>query len=499
MSPMAATVPLTIIFSTIASLTVVPWMAYKLLASRESGSGALTIQNNSAQHDLTQHDSVTPEWIRRNYRRIVEPFLESRKKRYGLLLSMLGALVLCGGLVFFNQVPLQLLPFDNNNVLQLVINLPEGATLEDSARTVSDFESYLKTSSYIQSFTAYIGTPAPMDFNGMVRHYYLRSAPNLATIDIQLIPKGERWISSHAIGLSMRKNLEAIAAHSKAKLSIVEMPPGPPVMQTIVAEVTGTPSMSYEQIIAGAQHVESLLKTIPLVVDVSDSSETPRNQYTFLVNQEKAALNGISSETILNTVHLALGSLTDMSIHVERNDQPVQIKFEIPKSERQSTTDLLNITVKGDQGQSISLRELGAFINTPAEQPIYQKNLERTVFIYANTAGSAPTDSILSIVHELNKNPPPPGIKVNWSGEGSLHITLNVFRDMGIGFAAALIAIYILLFIQTDSFFIPIIMMLAIPLTIIGIVPGFALLNLIANHPIDGFPNPIFFTGRVEI
>ena len=402
-------------------------------------------------------------------------------------------------MVLLEAVPLQLLPFDNNNVLQLVINLPEGSPLEQTERSVGSFEDYLQKAPNIQSVTAYVGTPAPMDFNGMVRHYYLRSAPNMATIDIQLTPKEDRHLSSHEIGLVMRNSLTNIANQYHANLSIVEMPPGPPVMQTIVAEVIGNPSMSYDKIIQSAKYVENLLKKEPLVVDVSDSTQTPREQWTFTVNQEKAALTEVSAADIIQTVSLALGQIVPMSIHVATQHQPVQLYFELPRAGRTNPQDLSALMVKGQSGHLVPLSELGAFSQTPHDQPIYQKDLQRVVYVYANTAGAPPTDPILHMESLLKKNPPPPGVTVNWSGEGSWHITIDVFRDMGIGFAAAMLVIYILLFIQTDSFLLPLIMMLAIPLTVIGIIPGFWFLNAIANHPVDGYPTPIFFTATSMI
>lgn len=488
MSPMAATVPLTIAFSTIASLTIVPWMAYKFLGYRNPPQ---PIEHSSQ----TRASQVTSDWIRTGYRKLINPFLSSRSKRYWLLLTIIAALGGCAGMVFLKAIPLQLLPFDNKNVLQLVIDMPEGTPLEQTARTVDDLEAYLKTSPYVDSFTAYVGTPAPMDFNGMVRHYYLRAAANQAIVDVQLLPKDQRALSSHEISLVLRRGLTEIAHRNHAKLAIVETPPGPPVMQTVVAQVSGTPSMRYDQIIQAAKQVKSLLAQEPLVVDINDSTQAPRKDLSFVVNKEKVALNGITPLQIAKTLKLALGETTPLIMHEPNQRTPVNIYFEVPRQDRTSALDLSALTVKAQNGNLVPLIALGHFQKVDHNQPIFQKNLQRVVYVYANTAGRPPANVILSLEDKLSHHPLPAGIQVNWSNEGNWKITVQVFRDMGIGFAAAMLAIYILLFIQTDSFLLPLIMMLAIPLTVIGIVPGFWLLNLIANHPIDGFPTPIFFTA----
>jgi multidrug efflux pump subunit AcrB len=490
MAPMAFTVPLTIVFSTVASLTVVPWMAYKLLKPKKLSGGASASK--------TKHGTVSPR-IKKYYSRLVLPFLMSRKKRYGLLGGIVALLLGCVLLVLLGGVPLKLLPFDNKNEIQLVINLPEGSTLEQTNRATMAFENYLQISPYVTSFTSYIGTPSPMDFNGMVRHYYLRKADNLADIRVNLLPKSERSVQSHEVGLLMRRHLQTIAKQYHAKLSIVEMPPGPPVMQTLVAQVEGAPGMKYQQLIQGAKYVEQMLRKEKLVVDINDSTQMPREQIDFIVDKEKAALNGVSTEAIAQTLRLALGETTPMTLHVANERRALPITFRMPRADRTNTTDLSQLTIMGKSGHLVPLIALGHFVKTKHSQPIAQKNLNRLVYVYANTAGRPPADVVLSMENQLKKNPPPPGVKVNWSGEGAWKITIRVFRDMGIGFAAAMLAIYLLLFIQTDSFLLPLIMMLAIPLTVIGIIPGFWLLNLIANHPVGGFPTPIFFTATSMI
>ncbi|MBN2690049.1 MAG: efflux RND transporter permease subunit [Gammaproteobacteria bacterium] len=492
MSPMASTVPLTIIFSTVCSLTVVPWMSYMMLRSKACHHEGISLEDN-------HHHDVTPEWVKRGYRKIVEPFLESSKRRWLLLIGIIAALLVCVILILMQKVPLQLLPFDNKNELQLVINMPEGTTLEGTNRVVNEMGQYLHGIKDVKNFVTYVGSPSPMDFNGMVRHYYLRQSDNLADIRVNLVDKGERSLSSHELALKMRKRLEEIASANKAKLAIIEMPPGPPVLSTIVAEIRGTPSSSYAQLIQGAKAVESLLKKEKYVVDVSDSSEKVRDKLNFVLDKEKAALNGVSAAEVASTLKLVLGENTPMLLHKvgERNALVIQIMT--PLKYRSSSEDLSQINVRNQSGGLVPLVELGHFEKNLQDQPIYQKNLHNLVYVYANVAGRPPADVVLQMHRYLENHPLPNNLRVDWTDEGSIHITVRVFRDMGLGFAAALLAIYVLLFLQTDSFIIPLIMMLAIPLTIIGIVPGFWLLNVIANHPIGGFPTPIFFTATSMI
>lgn len=485
MSPMAATVPLTIIFSTIAALTIVPWMTYKLLGHYQA----------SHPKQSAQSHHVTPQWVLNGYRHVVTPFLNSKKNRYALLMGIILALGLCAALILLGKIPLQLLPFDNKNVLQLVIDTPDGSTLEQTNRVVNNFKQTLARSPYIKSFVSYVGAPAPMDFNSMVRHYYLRQSPNQATIDIQLIDKDKRHLGSHEVGLALRHQLTHIAKQSNTKLAIVETPPGPPVLQTLVAQISGTPSTPYSQLIQAANHVESLLKSESFVVDIDDSTQTPRKELRFIVNKEKAAINGVSTKQIAETLKLALGDQINTMIHAQNQRSPIYISFEMPRKDRTNALDLSQLMLKNSNNNLIPLMELGSFKLVNHNQPILEKNLHRLVYVYANTAGRPPANIILSMKNKLQKNSLPTGIHVDWSAEGNWKITIRVFRDMGIGFAAAMLAIYILLFIQTDSFLLPLIMMLAIPLTIIGIIPGFWLLNIISNHPIDGFPTPIFFTA----
>jgi multidrug efflux pump subunit AcrB len=489
MAPMAANVPLTVGFSLICSLTVVPWLCYLLLKGLAPKEGLA----GGAEHD------PTPEWIRRGYRRVVEPFMESRLRRWLLAGGILLALVGCLALVAGRQVPVKMLPFDNKSELQLVLDMPAGTTLEATDRAVRDFESYLAQVPEVTETISYCGLSSPMDFNGLVRHYYLRASGNVADIRINLVPKDKRQQQSHEIALRLRQGLTAVATRHGANLKIVEVAPGPPVLSTLVAEVYGPPDLAYAQLLDSAARLRGVMATQPLLVDLDDSGEADRQRLDFTLDKEKAALHGVSTQAVLATLRLAVSGDSVASLHTAGERQALPIRLILPRDRRSSQADLGQLPVQTASGDTVPLAELGSFVARPVDQPIYHKDLQRVVFVYAELAGRAPAEAVLDLQSNLKAKPLPHGSWVDWVGEGEWQITVTVFRDLGLAFAAALVGIYILLVVQTNSFLMPLLLMLAIPLTLLGIVPGFWLLGLLAAHPVDGFPNPIFFTATSMI
>ncbi len=495
MAPMAVNVPLTVTFSTLWALTVVPWLCYKLLRRR---SPTLDPQATAQMLKDRGRDVVNPH-VRKFFHKMVSPFLDSRTMRWGLVVVILFMLAGCASLVLLRQVPLKMLPFDNKNEFQLVLDFPEGTTLEAADKATHAFERYLATVPEVTDLTAFVGVSSPMDFNGMVRHYYLRSGGNVADIRVNLLPKDQRQQQSHEIVLRLRDDLTALADKSGVNLKIVETPPGPPVMSTITAEVGGPPSASYAQLIQAAKGLEKVMTDEPMVVDIDDSAQARRARINFVVDKEKAALHGVSTGQIIQTMRLALSGDTPAHLHVphERNQLPVRLI--LPRKQRSSLSGLSETPVKTASGGVVPLGELGRFVQKPAEQAIYHKDLKPVVFVYAEVAGRSPATAILDMQSQLEKSPLPHGAQVEWAGEGEWQITLRVFRDLGLAFGAALIGIYILLVLQTGSFFLPLLLMLAIPLTILGIMPGFWLLNILGAAPVGGFPNPVFFTATSMI
>jgi len=306
-------------------------------------------------------------------------------------------------------------------------------------------------------------------------------------------------MASHEIALRIRKDIESLALRLGAKVKIVEVPPGPPVFSTVVAEVYGQPYHKYDDLIAAAQTVKARMRTEKGVVDVDDTVEENQTKLFFKVDREKAGLNGISTEDIAQTMRVALSGMQAGTVHVptEQNELPIVIR--LAREKRSDAALLKTIAVKGRMGQAVQLGELGTFEEQVRDKTIFHKNQERVVFVTADTAGRGPAYAVLSLQSWFKKHAMPEGIRLDWSGEGEWKITVDVFRDLGIAFAAALLGIYVLLVYQTASYILPVIIMLSIPLTMIGIMPGFWLLNIIVDKPVGGFGNPVFFTATAMI
>lgn len=494
MAPMAANVPLTVAFSTVAALTVVPWLSYLLLRKKSplvSGTkpGAAVKDDERTAHSR----------LGRAYRRVISPFLDSRVMRWGLTATVVVLLGLSCLLAVFRLVPLKMLPFDNKNEFQLVIDLPEGATLEATDRTVKDFEDYLRRVPEVTDFTSYVGAASPMDFNGMVRHYYMRSQSNQADIRVNLKDKSERDMQSHAITLRLRKDLEAIAAKDGAMLKIIETPPGPPVVSTLVAEVYGAPDTAYDGLIKAAGRVAAIMHEEPFVVDIDTTIETPRDRVNYRLDKVKAALHGVAAEDVTATLGMAMSGATPATVHLPGERQALPVHVIAPREKRSSLAAMTQVPVKTDAGKVVPLGELGELERVPEDQPIYHKNMRPLVYVFGEMAGRAPAEAILDMQAKLAAEPLPDDITVDWAGEGEWKITLDVFRDLGIAFGAALLGIYILMIIETGSFSMPLLLMMAIPLTLLGIMPGFWLLNVLFTKTIGGFADPVFFTATSMI
>ncbi len=488
MRPMAVNVPLAVVFSTVCALTIVPWMSYMLLRRRVPSAEVGEIGPDA-----------TPPWLRRGYRRVVNPFLESRRLR---LLLMGATLILFAGalsLAALGLVPLKMLPFDNKNELQIVVDMPEGTTLEGAAAVTHALADYLRSVPEVTDFTTYVGTSSPMDFNGLVRHYYLREGGHVADLRINLVGKDHRVQQSHAVALRIRDDVTRIGQRFGAIAKLVEIPPGPPVLATVTGEVYGSPYHSYEEIIRVSRTVRELMVQEPFMVDVDDSVESDQVRYVFEVDREKASLNGISAEHIARTLQTCLGGLSAGVLHQPHEANPLEIRLRLPREHRSSPEDLSSLYVRGDHGTPVPISELGTFRETRAEKTIYHKNLRPVVYLFGESAGRPPAEAILSLQRKLRETPLPEGFSVDWAGEGEWKITVDVFRDLGIAFGVACLAIYLLLVYETRSYFLPVVLMIAIPLTIIGIMPGFWLLNAVTGSTVGGYPDPIFFTATAMI
>ncbi|HUT93545.1 MAG TPA: efflux RND transporter permease subunit [Thermoguttaceae bacterium] len=516
MAPMAMNVPLTVTVSMLVAFVITPWLS--LVALRKLSTGG----SDEPAFDLTKRP------IYRISKAVLSPILDRRWLAWATLGAVAFLLAGAMALPAFRLVPLKMLPYDNKNEFQIVVDMPEGTTLERTEAVTRRLGQYLAGVREVRDYQLYVGLASPMDFNGMVRHYFLRRGPNVADIRVNLAPKEVRTAQSHEIILRIRDDLTRVAreADGGANVKLVEVPPGPPVIATVTAEVYGPPDQDYAGLIAAARRVEERLEREPGIVDVDCSAEHDQTRFVFETDQPKAALSGVSKENVASTLQLALSGLTATVVQEAGEVDPLLVQLRLSRTERSAEDDLSELYVRGQQGQLVQMGALGDFREGLEDKTIYHKNLRRVAYVFGEVAGRPPADAIMDM--EIDRKPDgaettpapairpadartwfspggddpwsvPAGYEVHWAGEGEWKITLDVFRDLGIAFAAALVGIFVVLMFETDSLVMPLVIMLAIPLTLIGIMPGFWLLNTITNEQVGGYPNPVFFTATAMI
>tara|TARA_B110000467_G_scaffold63953_1_gene58320 strand:+ start:11941 stop:15252 length:3312 start_codon:yes stop_codon:yes gene_type:complete len=516
MAPMAFNVPMSVISSTLVAFLVTPWLATKLIKPK-------AITETSQQNQGFSHF----------YRRMLSPLLESRKKGKAVLWLLLALFIAAALLPVLRLVSLKLLPFDNKNELQIIVDMPESATLEQTAAMTKKVSNIIQQLPEVKTIANYVGESSPIDFNGMVRQYYFRQMPNTADIRVILVDKTTREHQSHGVVLRIRALLAPLNTDG-IKLKVVEVPPGPPVMSTLVAELYGDEYTSYQQLRDAATNVEKRLALEPYVVEVDTMVGDDKQKLRFITDKNKAALSGVATDDINQALNIANQGEIISFMHDEVNATPLAIKLRLPIAQRSIVSDLQRITIKGQLGivqqttaqgidlapQSlVALGELGYFETSLNDKAIYHKDLKPVVYITADISGRTPGEIIADVSADLNSDNTeqdwqartflsngggnawtlPSNVKLVWSGEGEWRITIRVFRDMGLAFAFALLAIYIVLRIQTKSAALSGIIMSAIPLTVIGIMPGFLLLNQFGEREIAGAPEPVLFTATAMI
>ncbi len=522
MGPMALNVPLTVTISTLVAFVITPWLAMVSLKQLDNA-------HEEGEYDITRMP------LYRLSRAVLSPILTGRARAAGVLLAIGVLLLAAMTLPVFRLVPVKMLPYDNKNEFQLVIDMPENTTLERTDAVARRLGTYLGGLSEVRDYEVFVGLSSPIDFNGLVRHYFLRQGDNVADIRINLVDKEHRVQQSHELILRIRNDVAQLADSLGAKVKLVEVPPGPPVLASITAEVYGPPEGNYADHIALARQVEARLAVEPGLVDLDVSAEHDQVRYVFETDKPKAALSGISTQTIADTVAAVLSGHKATVLHLPDEVDPLWIELQLPLADRSALDDLEEIYVQGESGNVVQLGSLGAFRETIEDKTIYHKNLQRVVYVYAEVAGRPPADAIMDVEFDRQSGPAtaadpaaaaaplddvqprpladrswlsmgggipwsvPAGYSVVWSGEGEWDITLDVFRDLGLAFAAALLGIFVILMFQTGSRILPLLIMSAIPLTMIGIMPGFWLLNLIMDRPVGGHPNPVFFTATAMI
>ena len=528
MAPMAFNVPISVIVSTLVAFVVTPWLASKILKPPVEATHA----------GLTDaHDLEADTGLLRHYRRILGPILHNRRSAKWVLWSVFVLFLVAAVLPAFRLVPLKLLPFDNKNEIQIVIDMPESSSLEKTAAFTQEVSALARQLPEVRAVAAFVGLPSPIDFNGMVRRYYQRTGANMADLRITLIDKVERSHQSHAIVLRLRQLLAPLE-HDGISIKVVEVPPGPPVLATLVAEIYAAELVPYEQQREAANAVMDRLRREPHVVEVDSTVEAPRQRLRFVTDKQKAALSGVATEDINTTLGMANEGLVAGYLQLPREAAPLPIQLRMPRTDRASTTDFLRIHVKARPGivqessakgldsaaqPLVALGELGTFESGWADRAVYRKDLRPVVYVSAEVSGRTPAEVIMDVGADLNAVPEgnggirpwqsrsylnpgggdawslPQGTELTWSGEGEWLITQQVFRDMGLAFMFALVAIFFVLRIQTASTSLSLIIMSSIPLTIIGIMPGFWLMNLFGERVIADAPDPVLFTATAMI
>ncbi|MBI5076397.1 MAG: efflux RND transporter permease subunit [Nitrospirae bacterium] len=472
MRPIPVGASAAMIFSLLIAFIVSPWMSYKVLKNIRSND-----DHGRGHEDNGRFASL--------YDRMLRPLIERKHKRIIALTVVLLLLALSLMLVPLKAVTLKMLPFDNKSELQVIVDMPEGVTLEESAALGREMGEYLKTVAEVTDFQTYIGTAAPYNFNGLVRHYFMRSGSNVADIQVNFVPKSERKAQSHEIAKRLRPGLKRIADRYHARLKVAEIPPGPPVLSTLVAEVYG-PDLQRQTVIAGS--VRDIFEKTDGVVDVDWYVEDDQQKITFDVDRDKAGQHGISTEAVSQALRIALSGMSAGLVHMEKEKEPVELVLRMPISERSTIASLSGITVPSADGRPISLSELVKMREGVEDKTIYHKNLKRVLYVTGDVAGIAesPAYAILKMKEKIRDLQLAEGYElkqysseqpwledryaIKWDGEW--HITYEVFRDLGIAFGAVLILIYVLVVAWFRNFVTPLIIMAPIPLTLVGILPG---------------------------
>ncbi len=487
MAPMALNVPVAMLMSLLVAFTITPWLSLHML--KHDGHGP---------HGAPEGE---PEktGLYRAYEGIMQRIIRRRDLRWTIVLVVVLLLAFAVWLVTSRRVPLKMLPFDNKNELQLVVDMPEGSSLEKTEAAAHALADYMVRVPEVTDVSTFVGVSSPMDFNGLVRHYYLRRGASVADVRVNFIGKKVRSQQSHALGLRLRNDLEKLAAQFGANVKIVESPPGPPVVATLVAEVYKEGAQTYEEMASAARRVRALLKGMDGVVDVDDVLVAPQKKLIFKPDQTKTALHGISDRMVIETLAGLVEGDRLASLRTEDEVNPLRIEIRLPREERSRPEQLQHVVLRGGGGQGAYLRELGYFAEETIDQPIYHKNLVPVVYVFGETAGVPPAEAVLKLQGEVEKDSALKGFKVVWSGEGEWDITLRVFRDLGIAFGVAVLGIYLLLLYQTGSYLLPAIQLIALPLSVIGILPGFWLLNLVSADVVGGWKDPVYFTATAMI
>ena len=476
MSPMPIGASIAMLLSLFVALTITPYLGFHLLKVKDS-------------EEHKEEQGLETGFIYKIYKKIEQPLLDNGKKRWTML-GITSVLLMISMFAFAAKwVAVKMLPFDNKNEVQVVIDMPEGTTLERTSAVTQDIAQYLKTVPEVVNYQSYVGSASPITFNGLVRHYDMRGSSNTADIQVNLLHKEDRNKQSHDIAKMIRPEIHKIAKKYGANVKIVEVPPGPPVLSTIVAEVYGP---DYETQVKIADEVQKILINTDDVVDVDWMVETPQKEFKIVPDKEKAMLNGVASQQIVGNLNYLLGEHSIGNLFDPKSNDAVDIVMKLKDGEKTSIADLTNLKVKGAAGM-VPVSDIVKVQRETLEKSIYRKDQKRVVYILADMAGGleSPAYAILGMDKKLKNIKLPAGYSLNelymntpkdesdytvkWDGEWQ--ITLEVFRDLGVAFLVVIIIIYMLIVGWFQNFKTPIMMMIPIPLSLVGIVLGHWLLG----------------------
>jgi multidrug efflux pump subunit AcrB len=476
MSPIPINASMGMVFSLGVALILTPWLSNRLMSHEH-------VHNSG---DANQ----SPDKLLGIFTRLMSPFLfrgKGRKARLALYGGLMAAIVLAMALVLFEAVVLKMLPFDNKSEFQVVLDMPEGTPVETTAAALDELARVIETVPEVTDYQVYAGTAAPINFNGLVKQYYLRNEGIMGDIQVNLLDKQHRDRSSHEIASAVRDDLAAVAASYDGSVKVVEVPPGPPVMSPIVAEIYGPDYGEQRRL---GKELEMIFRSSPDIVDIHSSVEADVQRFVVDVDRQRAALLGVSQQQVSDTIAMALGGEDVTYIHKGHEKKPIPVRIEVPVAAKTDIEGLMALEVRGRNGVPVPMSDFASASLAPWDDAIIHKDLLPVVFVTANMAGSL--DSPLYGMFELSGNideldfagdqveqryisqpENPYYFSLKWDGEWQ--ITYETFRDMGIAYAVGLILIFLLIVAQFRSYLMPLIIMAPIPLTVIGVMPGHAL------------------------
>lgn len=477
MSPIPINASIGMLISLVVAFVITPWMVLK-------GFG-------TDQHPGIQQTRLD-NWFSQFFNKVITPFIKDdkgRSRRWMLFAGVAFLVLLSIGLAGMKLVVLKMLPFDNKSEFQVIVDMPEGTTVEKTARVLNELGNYIATIPEVTDYQVYAGTAAPINFNGLVRQYYLRSGHNVGDIQVNLIDKSKRSRKSHEIVMSIRPALYEIGRRHDANVKVIEVPPGPPVQAPLVAEIYGPDQQGQRRV---AKYVRQIFENTDNVVDVDDSIETASAKTILIIDRQKAALLGVSHKQISNAISTALKGEDVSYLHDANTKFPTPIRLELPVGDKADIRTVLGLNVKGANNKLIPLSDLVRVQNGQREYAIYHKDLLPVTFVTGDAAGEldSPLYGMFDIFAKLTASdnsihveqylldPPDTIYRYGLKWDGEWQITYETFRDMGIAYGVGMIFIYLLIVAQFRSYLIPIIIMSPIPLTLIGVMPGHMLLGV---------------------